>query len=478
MRKGMSRRSHQCLGFCIALFAVLPLAAWSKSDDLPIPILPDTEDESGVVVSSTAHSVANKVMPTSVVASSSGTLSRWAVQLGSGNPLALAAQANKLKADYPDARVVLVSGQSKLVVGNWEAPTDASAALRGLRLINAQAFVRQLPSEVIQSTATVNPVNMSPNKAVASVETVSISAVRVQTVPAAVALPKLSPKVLKPELGVTDSKTLSLSVPTDPIVDDDVLPAIVAVAKSTKPVLSAEDLALQAAADMLDGSSVMEAENTYKNYIKPAPIAPSSSDFQDLEPIKRGIELPLRAKEIVPLPLGVPLAEPLNLMLSPLYILQPYTSTKEQSPQALTMKTVLEALVKPALNERQYASGAETSQHKSDAKLKLFVRIAELANSGRWELALPLAKDAKQFDSKSLSAVDRLLLGWVWLQNKEAKIAKGYFQASLVQQPQDEARYALGLSCLLLGDKASAQTMIKEMSSGQQRDHLRSLLLR
>jgi thioredoxin-like negative regulator of GroEL len=74
--------------------------------------------------------------------------------------------------------------------------------------------------------------------------------------------------------------------------------------------------------------------------------------------------------------------------------------------------------------------------------------------------------------------VDNLLLGWVWLQNKEARVAKGYFQTALVQSPQDEARYALGLCYLLLGDISAAQDIVKEMKSGKQKDHLRSLLLR
>ena len=187
----------------------------------------------------------------------------------------------------------------------------------------------------------------------------------------------------------------------------------------------------------------------------------------------------MREKDTLNFKSSQPLVEPLNLMLSPLYLLPTDTSAQAHNTQALTMNAVLEALVKPNIATVPESHSAPTTRPEPvlTGKAKLFARMAEFANAGLWEMALPLVKEAKLKDMQ-LSSVDNLLLGWIWLQNKEPRVAKGYFQTALIQSPQDEARYALGLCYLLLGDKASAQAVFREMKSGKQKDHLRSLLLR
>jgi len=180
------------------------------------------------------------------------------------------------------------------------------------------------------------------------------------------------------------------------------------------------------------------------------------------------------------------MVEPLNLMLSPLYLLPMDATSQAQNPQALSMKMILEALIQPNLSSPVEPQAKQTAIAVTDEnptpvvskKMKLFTRIAELANEGLWEMALPLAKEVRQLDEKSLSSVDHLLLGWVWLQNKDPRMAKTYFKTSLMQQPQDEARYALALCHLLLGNKQAVQGVMQEMSAGRQKSHLQQLLSR
>lgn len=469
MKKGIVNRGRSYGRCCLALCIVVPMRVCAAVGDLPVPILPDSNDEQQTIQQPILRRDSHH---------------QWVIQLGAGNVSALETQAIKLRADYPDARVVTIAGQPKLVVGSWDSPSETAYALKALRLANAQAFVRQLPADaqVVSALAVAARVSATKQPAVPDVSykaSMSNRVVTPEVMPSTIANQGMAETI--PEASAAKVDVLPTPA-VEPMVEEDVLPAIVAVAQTTHPVLSAEELTLQAAADMLDGNSVMEAENTYKN--RPPALEQSASNLEwgvaspSSTSEKRGIELPMRAKEQIAFK-PIPLVEPLNLMLSPLYLLPTDTEEQVQSPQALTMKTVLEALVKPTLAPPAKAEPSSSPQQKATSnQSKLFARIAELANSGLWELALPLAKQAKQFDARSLSAIDHLLLGWVWLQNKEAKIAKGYFQASLAKQPQDEARYALGLSYLLLGDKASTQTLVKEMNASRQRDHLRQLLLR
>jgi len=428
---------------CSASLIMVSSDSLARGDDLPAPILQDSVvNDSSVVMTQAAR--------------------RWVIQLGTGNPVALEAQANKLRDDWPDVRIVMIAGQSKLVVGNWLSASDAASSLKTLRMINAQAFVRQLASDVPaieSSTAMMTQPKVKPVKP-------SVVSERGALGETGGALP------------VADREALSSSE-KPPVIrheldDDDVLPAIVAVA--SKAELSPETPELQAAVALLE-QEVPSSSPPEDNAEKHEPVAVESLSVASSE--KRGIALPMREKEVVAFTASQPLVEPLNLMMSPLYLLPTDTTAQEHQSRALTMKTVLEALVAPSLlvvtPETQTLSSS-----KSDAvlsrKVRLFARMAEFANAGLWEMALPLVKEAKLKDMQ-LSAVDNLLLGWVWLQNKEARVAKGYFQAALVQSSQDEARYALGLCYLLLGDNASAQGMLREMKSGKQKDHLRSLLL-
>lgn len=436
--------SDQRLAFlCSALLVITSGAALARSDDLPAPILQDSAvNDSSVLVEPAAR--------------------RWAIQLGTGNHAALNEQANKLRADWPDVRIVMILGQAKLLVGNWVSAADAAGSLKALRVLNAQAFVRQIPAEA--SALASAPVVPNPTKAKPAKPMPAINR-PVEPLP--------TPSLVEETVLPVAEKSPLVSHEVD---DDDVLPAIVAIAVASKAELSPETPELQAAVALLE-QEVPTSSPPEDNAEKHEPVAVDSLSVASSE--KRGIALPMREKETLNFKSSQPLVEPLNLMLSPLYLLPTDTSVQEHQSQALTMKTVLEALVAPSslvvTPETQTLSSSKSDVILS-RKVRLFARMAEFANAGLWEMALPLVKEAKLKDMQ-LSSVDNLLLGWIWLQNKEPRVAKGYFQTALIQSPQDEARYALGLCYLLLGDKASAQAVFREMKSGKQKDHLRSLLL-
>jgi len=438
-----NRSSQWLLG---VLLVTMPVLLWARGDDLPIPIVND-----------------NAMSATALVARAA---KRWTIQLASGNVAVLEGQASKLRADWPDARVVQVAGQGKLVVGSWTSASEAAVALKALRAVNAQAFVRQLPAE----TAVTSFVSVQTHHAMvkpaypAKVEPVSDT-----TLP------------MTKEMPQSPHRTEALLEPEKlPIVkDDDALPAVFAVAIENKAMILPQTPELQAAVELLEQEvgNLDEVRIAVPESIKQEVVPSAEVLLTDL-PEKRGITLPMRTKEPIEFKSAQQLVEPLNLMLSPLYLLPDDTSAQAQHTQALTMKTVLEALVKPRLSASESHSAPTPRPDPALArKAKLFSRMAELANAGLWEMALPLVKEAKLKDM-TLSAVDNLLLGWIWLQNKEPRVAKGYFQAALVQSPQDEVRYALGLCYLLLGEKTAAQGVVREMQAGQQKDHLRSLLLR
>ena len=431
-----NRSSQWLLG---VLLVTMPVLLWAKGDDLPIPILSDN---------------ASNEQSMQTVAQST---KRWAIQLGTGNSAVLESQANKLRADWPDVRIVMILGQAKLVVGNWVSAADAAGSLKALRVLNAQAFVRQIPAEasvLASAPAVPNPTKAKPAKPIPAINR------PVETLP--------TPSLVKETVLPIAEKSPLVSHEVD---DDDVLPAIVAVAVINKSELTPEIPELQAAAVLLEQDTTL-ASPVVDNAEKSTPIVIEL-------PEKRGIVLPMREKDTLNFKSSQPLVEPLNLMLSPLYLLPTDTSAQAHNTQALTMNAVLEALVKPNITTVPESHSAPTTRPEPvlTGKAKLFARMAEFANAGLWEMALPLVKEAKLKDMQ-LSSVDNLLLGWIWLQNKEPRVAKGYFQTALIQSPQDEARYALGLCYLLLGDKASAQAVFREMKSGKQKDHLRSLLLR
>jgi hypothetical protein len=455
---------------CGALTLANPIAIWANTDDLPVPILPDAVDAQGMT---TAHNL-GELVPTSTV--------RWAVQLGSGNARALEKQAADLRRDWSDARVVTIFGQSKLLVGSWDTPAQASAALKALRLINAQAFVRQLPPEtesvVVQPSAV--PVPDAVTSPRISSEQLPVEALPEEH-PSTPIESKVEAKPVAIDL-VEQPKTEAIVSSDDPLKDDDVLPAIVAVALATHPEPNPEDAALKAAIEQLDGNTTMTTESQQKQ-------TNNHSDLDVLavlEQEKKGLALPMRSKEQPIFKPAQAMVEPLNLMLSPLYLLPMDATSQAQNPQALSMKMILEALIQPNLSSPVEPQAKQTAIAVTDEnptpvvskKMKLFTRIAELANEGLWEMALPLAKEVRQLDEKSFSSVDHLLLGWVWLQNKDPRMAKTYFKTSLMQQPQDEARYALALCHLLLGNKQAVQGVMQEMSAGRQKSHLQQLLSR
>jgi hypothetical protein len=366
----------------------------------------------------------------------------------------------------------MVAGQAKLVVGRWQSASLAASSLKALRVINVQAFVRQidgdsqlpLVSTPMPSQAKVKPIKQPDMPTKSSV------------MPSVMESPLETPAVETKPAVISETEPVASA---QAVNDDDVLPAIVAVAVANKSELIPETTELQAAVDLLEGQ-----ETTLTNQ-EPLPNQLSARETESVVMIvpseKRDITLPMRSKEPITFQPKQTWVEPLNLMLSPLYLLPTDSSVQANSAQALTMQTVLEALVRPTLVEPHVAPKSAPTLPMQDPalarKAKLFARMAELANAGLWEMALPLVKEAK-LKEMTLSSVDNLLLGWVWLQNKEPRVAKGYFQSALKQSQEDEARYALGLCYLLLGDTSAAQDIVKQMSVGKQRDHIRGLLLR
>jgi tetratricopeptide (TPR) repeat protein len=438
---------------CSTLLLTVSSAVSARGDGLPVPILSDDLQPSTSV---SVIELSTKV---------------WVVQLGSGNAATLEAQALSLRADWSDARVVMVAGQAKLVVGRWQSASLAASSLKALRVINVQAFVRQIDGDsqlplvptAMPSQAKVKPVKQPDMPTTSSV------------MPSVIESPLETPAVeTKPV--ISDAEPV---VSAQALNDDDILPAIVAVAVANKAELIPETTELQAAVDLLEGQ-----ETTLTNQ-EALPNQLSARETESVVMIvpseKRDITLPMRSKEPITFQPQQTWVEPLNLMLSPLYLLPTDSNMQANSAQALTMQTVLEALVRPTLVEPQVAPKSTPTLPMQDPalarKAKLFARMAELANAGLWEMALPLVKEAK-LKEMTLSSVDNLLLGWVWLQNKEPRVAKGYFQSALKQSQEDEARYALGLCYLLLGDTSAAQDIVKQMSMGKQRDHIRGLLLR
>ncbi len=521
----------------VMLFAV-PMLVFARADALPVPILPDDtapsvlphEEPLSIPINT---GLPNIVLPVSLPhASVIIGRSHWAVQLSAGNSVVLEKDALRLRSEWPDARVVLIDGRAKLVVGFETTPAQATILLKSLRSISAQAFVRRVPddnqltssfvaepkeesatsnSKISTELVTIKPdteelapvkpdvnaneqVIIEPSVPVKPSDEVIVSEPEVihesDKVPSEISQP--SPDIQTQESPVVpdaNSDVLNISdlISPDVVVDDDdVLPAIVAVAQTTKPDASLEaDSELKAAANLIDGndSNTMQVESE-SAVIKESKEASVEMLVLNTVAEKRGIVLPMRPKDESSFKPEHELVEPLNLMLSPLYFLPTDTdiTTQNQNSTILTMQTVLQALVKPTviptLTPETTTIPITVADTKEQDKAKLFMRIAELANTDLWEMALPLAKETRKFENKQLSNVDCLLLGWVWLQNKDPKMAKRYFQTSLKKQPQDEARYALGLSLLLLGDKAGTQSIIKEMAISKQREHLQTLLAR
>ena len=521
----------------VMLFAV-PMLVFARADALPVPILPDDtapsvlphEEPLSIPINT---GLPNIVLPVSLPhASVIIGRSHWAVQLSAGNSVVLEKDALRLRSEWPDARVVLIDGRAKLVVGFETTPAQATILLKSLRSISAQAFVRRVPddnqltssfvaepkeesatsnSKISTELVTIKPdteelapvkpdvnaneqVIIEPSAPVKLSDEVIVSEPEVihesDKVPSEISQP--SPDIQTQESTVVpdaNSDVLNISdlISPDVVVDDDdVLPAIVAVAQTTKPDASLEaNSELKAAANLLDGndSNTMQVESEFA-VTKESKEASVEMLVLNTVAEKRGIVLPMRPKDESSFKPEHELVEPLNLMLSPLYFLPTDTdiTTQNQNSTILTMQTVLQALVKPTviptLTPETTTIPITVADTKEQDKAKLFMRIAELANTDLWEMALPLAKETRKFENKQLSNVDCLLLGWVWLQNKDPKMAKRYFQTSLKKQPQDEARYALGLSLLLLGDKAGTQSIIKEMAISKQREHLQTLLAR
>ncbi len=524
----------------VMLFAV-PMLVFARADALPVPILPDDTAPSVLPHEEPLSIPINTGLPNIVLPVSLPHApviigrSHWAVQLSAGNSVVLEKDALRLRAEWPDARVVLIDGRAKLVVGFETTPAQATILLKSLRSISAQAFVRRVPddnqltssfvaepkeesatsnSKISTELVTIKPdtpdteelapvkpdvnaneqVIIEPSAPVKPSDEVIVSEPEVihesDKVPSEISQP--SPDIQTQESTVVpdaNSDVLNISdlISPDVVVDDDdVLPAIVAVAQTAKPDASLEaDSELKAAANLIDGndSNTMQVESEFA-VTKESKEASVEMLVLNTVAEKRGIVLPMRPKDESSFKPEHELVEPLNLMLSPLYFLPTDSdiTTQNQNSTILTMQTVLQALVKPTviptLTPETTTIPITVADTKEQDKAKLFMRIAELANTDLWEMALPLAKETRKFENKQLSNVDCLLLGWVWLQNKDPKMAKRYFQTSLKKQPQDEARYALGLSLLLLGDKAGTQSIIKEMAISKQREHLQTLLAR
>lgn len=162
-----------------------------------------------------------------------------------------------------------------------------------------------------------------------------------------------------------------------------------------------------------------------------------------------------------------PLMMPVNMMLSPLYLL-PSDPDRVKPVNQLTMAGVVQAL---------WSSNRQAPPPiRSTADTALFSQMAALAQAGKWPLAMPLAQEAERIAGDQLSDFEQLLLGWVWLQNNRFVEAIKHFTLSLKLSGKDEARYGLALAYVMVHDRQQAVALYQQMSESQQRQHLQQLL--
>lgn len=442
---------------------------------------------------------------------------QWVVQLSGGTTQTLQVEQARLVAEWPTAVVVLYEQKAKL----WVMFADQSAAqlaLPALRQIKPQAFVREVAEGGYRAlSGTMNaaaampstvPAPPRPMKAVASAQAVSV--------------PDEGALAWVIQIGTGD--LASVKRQADVLQAQGVAAHIVWVAESPK-------LAWGRFATLAQARSALEQARTYhpQAFVRqarlgtlqgspvvsegsqPALQTPVGQPPQDAEPVpSTPLSPPVSAQPVAeedyrparPIDLPRPAAavgersllgdepEPVDWMLSPLYLL-PGRSGRADEGGSLAMESVLRALMQPDAVPTSSAAPAPAAESSMVASQKparpraevargvhqpSLVRMAQLANVGDWEGALPLALLVLRDTRAQLTAMDRLLLGWVMLQNQQLSAAQRQFEASLDMQRSDEAHYGAGLCRLLQQDLSGAQAHLDRMGSGAQKNHLLGLV--
>lgn len=432
------------------------------SNRLPGPIVPDEPHTHAPTVK---QEISVKAKPTMAPERMVAVTEFWAVQLGAGHKETLIGQAKTLVSRWADARVIEIDGKAKLVVGHFQSPGEAASSLLSLKQVNAQAFVRKITDEVVLFV---------PEQVVVAPKTMTETKKNTQVQQSAIVQPKVV-EVLSPSISVVPPSTTE---PSDVLNDEklDSLPAIVAVAAPIQEVPSVvvmlvtpEEQAMRDAADLVDGEATQDRGNHW--WRREAPVEAPDMTVPELVE-KRNIELPMREKpvEMVTRRHSVDHV-PVDLMLSPLYLLpQDAAKAKETDMTMASLSRVLQdsSLAKLIKDREMPADVADKQQ--------LMNRIAEHANAKEWLKALPLAKAAESIDVKQLTSTDHLMLGWVWLQNQLPEKAKKYFTYSIKARAQDEARYGLALSYVMMNEKRAAFNVYQQMAPSPQKTHLKTML--
>lgn len=445
---------------------------------------------------------------------------QWVVQLSGGTTQTLQSEQARLVTDWPTAVVVLYEHKAKL----WVLFADqaaAQAALPALRQIQPQAFVREVTagsyralSGVVDAAAAVpSAVSAPPERAMKTV-------VRPPADPVSVPVDGALAWVI--QIGTGD--LASVKRQADVLQAQGVAAHIVWVGESPKLAWGQFATAAQARLALDQGRAyhpqafvrqarlgtlqgVAAVAESSRSAVQapvslppqdavpapPAPLLPSVSAQPAAEETYRPgrpLDLPRRVPASADRSLLGAEPEPVDWMLSPLYLL-PGRSGRADESGTLAMESVLRALMQPdvaptssAAQSTASASSKAAPQTSSRQRAEVvrgshqpsLVRMAQLANAGDWEGALPLALLVLRDTRAQLTAVDRLLLGWVMLQNQQLSAAQGQFEASLDMQRSDEAHYGAGLCRLLQQDLLGAQAHLDKMGQGAQKNHLSGLI--
>lgn len=446
----------------------------------------------------------------------------WAVQLSGGSTPVLQAQADGLRDDWPQVRVVLIEGKAKLLVP-FASREQAEAALPTLRRTHARAFIRALEegsrraaevpdkAEVAASRRPVPEVVAEPAPAAAPAMRPS-GAGRVSALPVPILEEVVSDA---PAMGQQRASTAQggsawvIQVASGMTVRVEALaerlqrqwPDVrqVLVGKDVKLVLGEWTSYAQAQRQLAAVRAVVPdaflrqlPTDAVEMVQEPLPrevdsevpatagasqqplMAPSSSAAAASAVVAPVAEAPLSGAVVVAGEAGalpvqrlstvvVAHAAPgrgVELQEAVRWMLSPlYLQPDGEGAGRLAMSRVIKALM----------SAANLSAKQDKARLQLFSQLADKVGQGDWSQALQLSEQAGQWSAEELTSVEQLLLGWVMLQNHRLEGAARHFEASLRKQPGDDARFGLALVHLLRGDDQALVSVLGQLVPGDQK---------
>ncbi len=425
----------------------------------------------------------------------------WTIQISAGSRAVLEQQAKALQSKWSDIRVIELDGKSKLVVGDFLTPSDAASLLLKIKVDNAQAFVRKIPNSANKEEIATTPevVSPSPLKVVIPSNTHSTTALSHQpsiqsNTPSKVVQSEIVTETPSETTQPKNRSAMATNInDTKDIVKEDTILAVMPEIKPEVPVKASSEPEQkieperQPEKQPIDQSSdrvsdkplektpddILVNTSTTEEDALPATVAVAAEQsYENKFEQKHNIVLSKRHKNIEFMP-NVELQAPVNLMLSPLYLLP--VDADKKLPNQLTMQMLSEVVIASITPEKS-KNLSNTAQTPAAKKSALMTQIAALVNRRQWQQAQSLAQQAETLPTVELTSTDTLLLGWVWLQNQNVKQAIRYFELSLKAMPRDEARYGLALSYLMIQDKKMVKKLYSQMSSSPQKDHLQSLM--